>query len=117
MIKNRAFRAAFVAGTCGLIVLTACNNGRTEASKKTDSSANGTAASSTAAAKTDAGTDTTITPTTPALSNTTPVDTALYNKLLVKLANGDSSGKWPVHSVYPNTGAILPFPRVVALYG
>ena len=111
MIKNRAFRAALVAGTCGLIVLTACNNGRSEASKKTDSSAAGAVT----AAKSGPATDTTITPEPTVPSG--PLDTALYRKLMVHLANGDSSGRWPVKTVHPNAGAILPFHRIIAYYG
>jgi hypothetical protein len=111
MIKNRAFRAALVAGTCGLIVLTACNNGRSEASKKTDSSAAGAVT----AAKSGPATDTTITPEPGVPSG--PLDTALYRKLMVHLANGDSSGRWPVKTVHPNSGAILPFHRIIAYYG
>src|SRR6201996_242104 len=103
--KNSVFRAACVAGACGLIVLAACNNGRTS-DKKVDT----TASASKAAVKTD------TVPPAPEVA-TGPVDTALYNKLLVHLANGDSSGRWPVHSVYPNSGALLPFHRIVAYYG
>jgi len=47
-----------------------------------------------------------------------PVDTALYNKKLKELANGDTTGKWPVKKQpYPLPGAILPFKRVVTYYG
>ena len=46
-----------------------------------------------------------------------PVDTALYNKHIQHLINGDSSGKWPVKDVYPLAGAILPFNRIIAFYG
>ena len=45
------------------------------------------------------------------------LDTALYDAMLVKNANGDSSGKWPVKGAYPKGGAIFPFKRVVAYYG
>jgi hypothetical protein len=45
------------------------------------------------------------------------LDTALYDQLLLKNVNGDSSGKWPVKHAYPNAGAILPFKRIVAFYG
>ncbi|MGV3528278.1 MAG: hypothetical protein ACO1OO_05230 [Flavisolibacter sp.] len=46
------------------------------------------------------------------------MDTAQYNKLMHYLANGDSTGKWPVkNQPYPKAGAILPFKRVVAYYG
>lgn len=46
-----------------------------------------------------------------------PIDTALFDKLCKDLANGDTTGKWPVKSVYPLAGAIFPFNRVVAYYG
>src|SRR5580704_8653930 len=45
------------------------------------------------------------------------LDTILFNQRLVKLTNGDSSGRWPVRTAYPNVGAILPFKRIVAYYG
>lgn len=47
----------------------------------------------------------------------TIVDTAQFNALILKNANGDSSGRWPVRSAYPAAGAIFPFNRVVAYYG
>jgi len=33
------------------------------------------------------------------------------------LANGDTSGRWPVKHDYPLPGAVLPFNRIVAYYG
>jgi hypothetical protein len=48
------------------------------------------------------------------------LDTLLYDSLVKKLANGDTTGKWPVKKKdypYPLPGAILPFKRVVAYYG
>src|SRR5579862_3727181 len=47
----------------------------------------------------------------------TALDTLLFNQKLIKITNGDSSGRWPVKAVYPNAGAILPFKRIVAYYG
>ncbi|MBC7745106.1 MAG: hypothetical protein H7096_08390 [Flavobacterium sp.] len=48
----------------------------------------------------------------------TPVDTAKYNLKLKELANGDTTGKWPVkNQPYPIQGAILPFKRIVVYYG
>lgn len=48
----------------------------------------------------------------------TPVDTAKYDSLMRKLANGDTTGKWPVKKhPYPLAGAILPFKRIVVYYG
>lgn len=45
------------------------------------------------------------------------LDTALFDKKNIQLANGDSSGLWPVQAPYPLPGAILPFKRVVSFYG
>ena len=105
----KVLKTACLAGICGLIVFSACNNGRSEAGKKQDS-----------AAAVKGGTkDTVVAPgeTAAAPAPTAPLDTALYNKLVVHLANGDSSGRWPVKTSYPNAGALLPFNRVVAYYG
>ncbi|MTK54281.1 hypothetical protein [Paludibacter sp.] len=47
-----------------------------------------------------------------------PVDSIAYNKKLAVLANGDTTGRWPVkHLSYPMKGAILPYNRIVAYYG
>jgi len=47
-----------------------------------------------------------------------PLDTKLYDSLMKRLANGDTTGRWPVKNApYPLPGAILPFKRVVAFYG
>jgi hypothetical protein len=47
-----------------------------------------------------------------------PIDTAKYDSLNVRLANGDTTGRWPVkNQPYPVAGAILPYKRVVAFYG
>lgn len=45
------------------------------------------------------------------------IDTAAYNKKMLDMANGDTTGNWPVKGPYPAAGAILPFKRVVAYYG
>jgi hypothetical protein len=54
-------------------------------------------------------------------TNTAPpktIDTAEYNRRMLYLSNGDTTGKWPVKDApYPLAGAILPFNRVVAYYG
>ncbi len=51
-------------------------------------------------------------------STSQPVDTAAYNRKIKELANGDTSGYWPVKKQpYPLAGAILPFKRVIAYYG
>lgn len=45
-------------------------------------------------------------------------DTLAYNQKLLAIANGDTTGRWPVKGQpYPNAGAILPFKRIVAFYG
>src|SRR6185503_1555906 len=47
-----------------------------------------------------------------------PLDKHLYDSLMKRLANGDTTGRWPVKNApYPLPGAILPFKRVVAYYG
>jgi hypothetical protein len=47
-----------------------------------------------------------------------PVDSAKYFELQKYLANGDTTGKWPVKKdVVPIDGAILPYNRIVAYYG
>lgn len=46
-----------------------------------------------------------------------PIDTAQYQKLLMQMANNDTTGLWPVKSPIPLPGAIFPFNRVVAYYG
>lgn len=58
--------------------------------------------------------------TTPAevVSKYPPIDTAEYNQRNLDLANGDTTGKWPVlKQPYPLPGAILPFKRIVVYYG
>ena len=103
-----ALRAACVAGACGLVVFSACNNGSSAAAGKSDSGKGTTAKPAVA--------KDTVPPAPPAVDRG-PLDTALYNKLIKHLANGDSSGRWPVKTAYPNSGAILPFNRIIAYYG
>ena len=46
------------------------------------------------------------------------LDTLAYNQKIAALANGDTTGRWPVQGQpYPLDGAILPFKRIVAYYG
>jgi hypothetical protein len=55
---------------------------------------------------------------TAAVVDRTPVDTAKYIAKLKYLANGDTTGKWPVKKQpFPLAGAILPFNRIVVYYG
>ena len=49
------------------------------------------------------------------VSNT--LDTADYNKKMLELSNNDTTGIWPVKTVHPLAGAILPFNRIIAYYG
>lgn len=44
-------------------------------------------------------------------------DTAAYRNQLTYIANGDTTGKWPVKERFVKEGAIFPFHRVVAFYG
>ena len=45
------------------------------------------------------------------------LDTAKYDELMKLMANGDTTGRWPVKHDYPLAGALLPFNRIVAYYG
>ncbi|WP_345948497.1 hypothetical protein ABDD95_16780 [Mucilaginibacter sp. PAMB04274] len=75
------------------------------------------------AGKVSTSTTTTTTASTTSATDTTkpayqPVDKALYDSLNKRLANGDTTGHWPVkNQPYPVPGAILPFKRIVAFYG
>lgn len=41
-----------------------------------------------------------------------------FEKKIISLANGDSTGRWPIKTQpYPPKGAILPYKRIVAYYG
>lgn len=75
----------------------------------------------TSPASTTAGQDTTGKNTnekTPADKTSAPVDTARYNQKIKELANGDTTGRWPVKKQpYPLPGAILPSKRIIAYYG
>lgn len=45
-------------------------------------------------------------------------DTLAYNAKNLAIANGDTTGRWPIKGQpYPIAGAILPFKRIVAYYG
>lgn len=47
-----------------------------------------------------------------------PIDSATYFKKLTALANGDTTGRWPIKvQPIPNPSAILPFKRIIAYYG
>ncbi len=46
------------------------------------------------------------------------IDTLAYQQKLKALANGDTTGLWPIKARhFPITGAILPYKRIVAYYG
>jgi hypothetical protein len=51
---------------------------------------------------------------TKATASKPKLDTARYDALMKYLANGDTTGRWPVKHAYPLPGAILPFNRIVA---
>jgi hypothetical protein len=87
--------------TC-LALLFACNSGSGEEGSSKDTTSKKTATAAGAGA---------------ASSPNGTLDTAKYDRLMKYMANGDTSGKWPVKGPYPLPGAILPFNRVVAYYG
>ncbi len=44
-------------------------------------------------------------------------DSAAYDRKMQALSIGDTTGRWPVKTVYPLAGAIFPDNRVIAFYG
>lgn len=48
---------------------------------------------------------------------TSSLDTADYIRRVMYLAHDSIAKHWPIFSVYPQAGAILPFHRIVAMYG
>lgn len=48
---------------------------------------------------------------------TQPIDSADYDKRMIAISNGDTTGKWPTKAVYSLPGAVFPYNRVVAFYG
>lgn len=90
----------FGSGLLAAMAMTGCSNNTAEATSRNDSSA-----------QTQNGTAQTNEPAKPTL------DTARYNQLMAHLANGDTTGRWPVKGPLPLPGAILPFNRVIAYYG
>ena len=85
---------------CSLVVLFfACSDNSNKAQTTKDSAA--------VANKKDAA----------AVSGAPTLDTALYNRLTKHMANGDTTGRWPVKADYPLPGALLPFNRIIAYYG
>ena len=55
--------------------------------------------------------------TAPEVEKLPILDTVDYNNRMLGLANGDTTGRWPVLAALPLPGAILPFNRIVAFYG
>jgi hypothetical protein len=95
----------FIIGIIGILLLGSCSG---QGSSKNNASAD---SSKKAAAAKPAE------PGAPASAGGT-LDTARYDYLMKYIANGDTSGRWPVKGApYPLPGAILPFYRPVAYYG
>lgn len=103
--RASAFNAIFVLSLayCATVLLGSCGNLYSE-NKKITAQGND--------AVKDSSTKDAVSAKAPAI-----LDTALFDQKLIKITNGDSSGRWPVKAAYPNAGAILPFKRIVAYYG
>jgi len=98
IIKMSSLVAAYLV----TVAMCSCNNLYSEQEKQ---------------AKAEAAKDSTIKSDSIAAAKLLILDTALFDQRLVKMTNGDSSGRWPVKTAFPHTGAILPFKRIVAFYG
>jgi hypothetical protein len=92
-----------------LVLLASCGNSQAHIEKKGDSTS--AVITNSPAATTNAGSGGTP------FSSMAPIDTVAYDRISHELANGDTSGKWPVKAPYPSPGAILPFHRILAFYG
>lgn len=104
-LKNLFFSSLFLLSFC--VFFSSCGQGNTKAKP--------TSGSDTSKVAAEEATGDTI-----ATSNVTypPIDKALYDSLMKRMANGDTSGRWPVKGApYPLPGAIMPFKRIVAYYG
>src|ERR1700735_1217707 len=83
----RVLRAALLLGSfCFTLLAGSCHGGQSEGSKNTKDPAMKDPPKDTVAKETPP-----VPPAPPAV-----LDTALYNRRLRHLANGDSSGRWPV---------------------
>jgi hypothetical protein len=51
------------------------------------------------------------------IDSTDSMMNALYDEKIAHIANGDTSGRWPVKTDYPMRGSILPYKRIVSYYG
>ncbi|MDQ6812297.1 MAG: hypothetical protein M3040_00945 [Bacteroidota bacterium] len=94
-----------------LVLLTNCSNIQAGNEKNKDSASTAAAAASAPDTAAPAGGEPTP------FSSMKPIDTAAFDRISKELANGDSTGKWPVKAPYPTPGAILPFHRILAFYG
>jgi hypothetical protein len=112
----RFFKTCLLAFICCALTISAasCGGGRADGSKKDSvpvkAVVRDTVAGGTAQMAADATNATYV--TTP-----DPIDTSVYHQRLRHMVNGDSSGRWPVRTVTPLPGSILPFKRIVAYYG
>ncbi|MCH5596853.1 hypothetical protein [Niabella ginsengisoli] len=93
----------------GLIILAlSCNNTPSDSNENTDTSV---------VYNDSLNKDSTPVVAADTIVETTGIDTSEFNKKMKWMANGDSSGRWPVKAPYPVEGALLPFKRIVAYYG
>lgn len=92
----------FTAMVAGALALSGCGSSSASPEMATDST-------KTAKATTNKATDS---------NSRKAVDPAEYDRLMNYLANGDTTGRWPVKgAAAPQAGAILPFYRPIAYYG
>ena len=106
-LKNLFFSCLFLLSFC--VLFTSCGQ-----SNSKGNAASGTSDTSAKAVATATAEDTLVT------SGVTypPIDKVLYDSLMKRMANGDTTGRWPVKGApYPLPGAILPFKRILAYYG
>ena len=101
-LKNHFLNKALIMGAA--VFLSACSNSNGNSETKTDSLSQDSIVVKEESVKED--------------NPYSAVDSSKYFDLVKKLANGDTTGLWPVQKQpVPSPGAILPFKRVVVYYG
>jgi hypothetical protein len=107
---NTSMKKLFFLSTVSFFIflLTSCNGNNSGSTVNSDSSSSGKDTAATATQSREKQKN---------FLAMVPIDTAAYDRISLQLANGDTSGKWPVKAPYPSPGAVLPFHRVVAYYG
>ncbi|MDF3076755.1 MAG: hypothetical protein K0S09_644 [Sphingobacteriaceae bacterium] len=110
MINKKQILSLTASALAAFTIFISCSNN--------DAKTKSTSKNDTASTQSAAGEEAKSEPMKAASSDYPPIDKKKYDEMLKYLANGDTTGKWPVkNQPYPLPGAILPFKRIVVYYG